>query len=288
MSAIAQEGMEDVIYLKGGNIYRGIIIEQVPGETMKIQTVGGNVFTVAIADIAKITKENKIGYVAPQHYTPDYGGHGGYGEHTEHWRGFHHMDSSFLHSHREFHPKKRGYFNEAYLIAEAVQGGGRLINGYKFGRLGYLGIGVGIDLVKSSPLSRDHDLKNMNGNPIADTYLPLFLYYGGNILNKNITPFYAIEVGYAWAVNPHGDNMFGGGSNNYNNPRGGMMASINLGVKFGAKRKIHCSLAASLDYKSISYNRNEVMIDANGNSYMSSNRIRTNVFFPGIKLGIGF
>jgi hypothetical protein len=58
----AQAGMEDVIYLNNGSIYRGIIIEQVPNVSMKIQTLGGNVFAVQMSEVTKITKEKKEGY----------------------------------------------------------------------------------------------------------------------------------------------------------------------------------------------------------------------------------
>ncbi|MBK7148916.1 MAG: hypothetical protein IPH78_08850 [Bacteroidetes bacterium] len=58
-SVAAQSNLEDVIYTKGGNIYRGLVIEQVPGESMKIRIEGGSVFTVPIADIQKLTKEEK-------------------------------------------------------------------------------------------------------------------------------------------------------------------------------------------------------------------------------------
>src|SRR5688500_12949502 len=54
---MAQSDMEDVIYLKNGSIYRGVIIEQIPNVSMKIKTLGGNVFAVGIAEIEKITKE---------------------------------------------------------------------------------------------------------------------------------------------------------------------------------------------------------------------------------------
>lgn len=53
----AQAGYEDVVYLKNGGIMRGMIIEQVPNQSLKIQTVGRNVFVYSFDEIAKITKE---------------------------------------------------------------------------------------------------------------------------------------------------------------------------------------------------------------------------------------
>ena len=49
--------LEDVVYLKDGTIVRGIIIEQIPGESLKIQTQGGSVFLYTLDEIAKIVKE---------------------------------------------------------------------------------------------------------------------------------------------------------------------------------------------------------------------------------------
>ena len=52
--------IEDVIYLKNGSIIRGIIIEQVPGESVKIQTREGNLFVYQMAQIDKIMKESMV------------------------------------------------------------------------------------------------------------------------------------------------------------------------------------------------------------------------------------
>lgn len=58
-SAQAQS-MVDVVYLKNGSIIRGMIIEQVPNESLKIKTRDGSVFVYAITDVEKITKEEDI------------------------------------------------------------------------------------------------------------------------------------------------------------------------------------------------------------------------------------
>jgi len=48
---------QDTVYLKDGSIIHGRVIEEVPGASLKIQTRSGNVYTYAMADIAKITHE---------------------------------------------------------------------------------------------------------------------------------------------------------------------------------------------------------------------------------------
>ena len=58
--AFAQQ-MEDVVHLKNGGLIRGTIIEQIPGESLKIQTRDGNVFVYKMDEIAKISKESEMG-----------------------------------------------------------------------------------------------------------------------------------------------------------------------------------------------------------------------------------
>ena len=53
--------MEDVVYLKNGEIVWGTIIEQIPGESLKIQTVDGSVFAYAMDEISKIVQEPAMG-----------------------------------------------------------------------------------------------------------------------------------------------------------------------------------------------------------------------------------
>lgn len=52
-----QNNLIDVVYLKNGSILRGIIIEQVPNELIKLQTADGNIFVYQTSEIERITKE---------------------------------------------------------------------------------------------------------------------------------------------------------------------------------------------------------------------------------------
>lgn len=52
-----QNNIEEVVYLKNGSIIRGTIIEQVPNQTLKIQTKDGSVFVFNLNEVQKITKE---------------------------------------------------------------------------------------------------------------------------------------------------------------------------------------------------------------------------------------
>jgi hypothetical protein len=51
------QSYEDVVYLHNGSVIRGLIIEQVPNESVKIQTRDGNIFVYKMSEIQKMTKE---------------------------------------------------------------------------------------------------------------------------------------------------------------------------------------------------------------------------------------
>ncbi|MBR3655823.1 MAG: hypothetical protein IKN58_01425 [Prevotella sp.] len=52
------QNYQDVVYLKNGSIIRGIVIEQVPNESLKIQTADGSIFVYKMEEVQKMTKEN--------------------------------------------------------------------------------------------------------------------------------------------------------------------------------------------------------------------------------------
>jgi hypothetical protein len=54
---MGQNGYEDVVYLKNGSIIRGMIMEQIPNQTLKIQTADRNLFVFTFDQIEKITKD---------------------------------------------------------------------------------------------------------------------------------------------------------------------------------------------------------------------------------------
>ena len=56
--SVAQE-YEDVVYLNNGGVRRGLILEQIPGESIKLKTSYGEVFVIEMLDITKILKEEK-------------------------------------------------------------------------------------------------------------------------------------------------------------------------------------------------------------------------------------
>ncbi|MEM6261371.1 MAG: hypothetical protein AAGI38_02605 [Bacteroidota bacterium] len=56
-TVMAQTQMDDVVYLKNGSIIRGTIVEQVIGEYVKIELMGGSIFVFKETEVDKITRE---------------------------------------------------------------------------------------------------------------------------------------------------------------------------------------------------------------------------------------
>lgn len=55
-----EAALQDVVYLKNGSIIRGIIIEQIPGQSLKIRIADGSVFVYQMSDVERITKEKPV------------------------------------------------------------------------------------------------------------------------------------------------------------------------------------------------------------------------------------
>ena len=263
----AQNGMQDVIYLKDGSIYKGIIIETVPNVSYKIKSRDGNVFAVKIEEVEKITKE-EMEQKPQRRY--------GWGHHR--WK----SDTA------RFTPRTKGYFNEVLVLIENVQGGVRMVNGYKFNRFAYLGIGVGVDRVFSNPFNPR--VNGLEKKELAGYYLPLYLFHMGDGPTKGrFTPFYAIEAGYAMVFRGFGDrdlhiDDFG------NRLKGGVMAGAGLGFKVHSRRhRGHFSVLFNVNYKQVNYNYDQLFLTQTGQVTATLEKEGVgHLIIPGIRIGIGF
>lgn len=57
--SILSQDMIDVVHLKNGDILKGLIIENVPNDYVRIELPGGSLYTVHYTDILELTKEKK-------------------------------------------------------------------------------------------------------------------------------------------------------------------------------------------------------------------------------------
>ena len=62
-SQVCAQQMEDVVHLKNGGIVRGMIIEQIPNESLKVQTQDGSLFVYTMDEIAKASAKNQVVYL---------------------------------------------------------------------------------------------------------------------------------------------------------------------------------------------------------------------------------
>src|SRR5258708_4866582 len=56
-SCLFAQSALDVVYLNNGSLVRGVIIEQIPNQSIKIRTADGSEFVYAIDELARMTKE---------------------------------------------------------------------------------------------------------------------------------------------------------------------------------------------------------------------------------------
>jgi hypothetical protein len=278
ITSLAQAGMEDVVYLNNGSVLRGIIIEQVPNKSLKVQIAGGSIFHIELNEVTRITKESMVS--APSALRDEKRSHDAYAKGDTLQRA-------------PYEQKRRGYFFQAQILLELVQGGVRVINGYRFGRFGHLGVGIGLDMSGPSITGGFGHYGNNVNNVANGAYAPIFLHYSGEILNKRVTPFYALEVGYAAAVGNSGmedyaHDAYGYGPNQ-SNLRGGAMWGLGIGVRFRTKRRVHFSLLLNVNAKNVSYREYSYWYDGVTQSYYAeSNRVRATLVYPGLRFGIGF
>lgn len=194
-----QAPMQDVVYLKDGSVIRGVIIEQVPNESLKIETRDGNVFVYRMDEITKMTKEQ-----APNYY---------YGVRPR------------------YEAKPSGYMGMVEAGYGIGVGGGStigmrytdrfeldVINGYQFSPYGFIGIGVGFNI-------------STNGENVIS--IPLFLHGRVNLMDRNFSPFIALSLGYNISTSPKEKIDY----NTYAKWSGGVMVEPTLGMTIRVSNK---------------------------------------------------
>lgn len=163
MTAASAENLQDVVYLKNGSVIRGIIIEQVPSESIKIQIAGGSVLVLQTDEVSKITKEG----IAQ-------GSASAIGLSNDESYGWNRA------------PRYRGFVGESVLFSEGsttrymvYTSHGCQINPYL-----YAGLGIG-------------------GNFTWDGdgfWMPIFAHARGeihNVFKKNVSPYLDTKIGYS-------------------------------------------------------------------------------------------
>ena len=168
LSANAQN-LTDVVYLKNGSIIKGIIVEQIPNESLKIETRDGNIFVYKISEIEKLTRET-INNKATNRRNSDY------------------VQSKFN--------KPQGYIG----ILEIGGGLGvgnwaadrislNIINGYRFMPQFAIGLGVGLETCM-------YKVPDWGYEKCTDAIIPVFLHLRSDFIDGKVSPYAALNIGY--------------------------------------------------------------------------------------------
>lgn len=156
--------MENVIYLKNGSEIRGWIVEQIPGEYVKIELVGGSILVYQQSEIEKITSE-------PTRYSQ--------------------IIRRVNRKRTGIQYRDRGLYNFVTLgfIANENQWGQAQLDtylnyraGYRFNQ--YLGVGLvtGVEAYQTG------------------TIIPALAEVTGDFLHRRQTPFYLAQIGYGFGA----------------------------------------------------------------------------------------
>src|SRR5690554_5420456 len=155
---LAQNNIQDVVYLKNGSIIRGVIMELVPNASIKIETSDRSIFVYRMDEIEKITKEVKP-VVRKVVSGPVHQGEG--------------LQSGY-----------RGIVDFGYQLGLGDFGMDRfkmnIINGGQVSPYFFIGGGMGLRYYF------DEDT----------ALIPLFVHARANILDKKISPYFALSIGY--------------------------------------------------------------------------------------------
>lgn len=155
------QNYKEVVYLKNGSIIRGVIIEQVPNVSLKIQTQDGSLFVCQISEIEKITKEIQDNRRSSRSSFDL--GESTYNQ-TRGYKGFVETGYSFG---LDDHTTNRIELSTSH--------------GYQFNPYLFLGAGLGVSYFSE----------------VNEAAVPLFADFRVNFTKKPSTPFANVQFGYA-------------------------------------------------------------------------------------------
>ena len=208
----AQSNYEDIVYLKNGSVIHGMIIEQIPNESIRIKSEK-NIFVFKMDEILKITKEEVSPATVPtpvpvpektlqekkipvQAKSKDHG----YVNILEFTFG-----RDILHNHSNAALTGSATANPQLSI------GIQDINGYRFNRFFSAGVGFGIHVYPGL------------------FYLPVFADLRIRFNKEGVTPFLSAEAGYSFT------QMEVWGFESSKDYYGGLLLNPAFGVKFPVK-----------------------------------------------------
>lgn len=269
----------DVIQFKNGTSIKGVIIAQVPGESVKIKAQDGKEYLFQVVDVAQFTRE--LSEEISTEISTNENGESTKPAGCSKTAGFPYASKWSS----DYKMKEKGFFVEFDLLAATNSAAFRVTHGYKLGKLGSLGVALGLENLATAR-------KSMSGVPAAT----LNLVYSKELFKRKVTPFFQVEGGYGIALKRTTSE------NDYNffdkeEPVtdftdalyfGGPMSGLVLGLKIKTKKKVIFKLG--LDARMVSQFSTKtytiIYEDASTKNYKKDEF----KIFPGVgaRFGIGF
>jgi hypothetical protein len=240
----AQSNYEDVVYLKNGSIIHGMIIEQIPNESIKIQTYDKNIFVYKLDEVAKIAKEEFK--PARAEVVPVSSASVNAPVKARKEKGFINITElshamSFKKTHTYYDGNSQGAEFESHFdrANNAPSFGIQTVNGYQFNPYFSAGIGIGRQLYSELIL------------------YPLFLDVRAVFMKTKLSPFLMGEIGSSFSQY----QVFG--TKKTYHDEGGFLGSVAGGVKYFLSSKVALNLSLGLRYQELTVLNN--FYDSNHN-----------------------
>ena len=199
---------EDVVTLRNGSVIRGIIIDRVPNESIRLQTSDGNIFAFSYDEIQTLGRE-----VGERRDRPI--------------------------RERSFFNNPRGYMGEVVMGYGGFESVSlSVINGFRFFPQLAVGLGIGVQTLDWV----------VEWGVYRGTFVPVFLHLRSDFLDRRVSPFIVINSGYcvgdfggafgefilgcSFNVGQRSRMSIGLGSKSFNNNRGYLRTVIGPNVGF--------------------------------------------------------
>jgi hypothetical protein len=189
----------------------------------------------------------------------------------------------------DFHYAAKQFFFEGQAYGGFLGYGFQFVAGYKLGRFGILGGGIGMAGQSGFLLSI------ANTDPYNGYYFPVFAHYQGDILKEWVTPYYDIEAGYSFRYT----------NSSYNNYitvipftptithpvykyNGGFIGVFDFGVKVYTRHRAYVTVGGTFNVQQAGDKYSNYFSNSIGQDIKVSYNSSAFFFVPALKVGCGF
>lgn len=260
------------IHLPNNNFYTGVIIEKVDSKYVDIISLGGEEIRISFDKIIRIEAVEGTPSAAIYRYLARRAR-----ERKQRIKG--EKKQYFTNG-----TKYEGYFALIQYVTGYAHMGVTSVHGYKFNQFAHLGMGAGFDGVQR-PISFGPKRFSEKLDNALGMHIPLFVFLGGEVLKTRTTPYYALELGYAYVIpmnslidletreiSPHG-----------------LSAAFSFGAKFNTHRNYHTNVGLKTTFRARQMTFRELRLDSESSLYhIEFNKVWTSGWFLGLTVVQGF